>query len=224
MNKQTGTWPEPEVEFNHSLSSIQKELKAPKNQYNKFGGYNYRNCEDIVEAVKKIMPIGAIVSLSDEIIQIGERYYIKSTAIYRYFGLTAYSSGYAREPLSKKGMDESQITGAASSYARKYALNGLFMIDDTKDADSKDNSSDECISKPCVIKPQSIFRFDQKKHDPEEELEPNRDEKVRELKLLIEEKKISNEWVKKSLDKLGAKSIDDLMNEHVMKMISHINK
>lgn len=123
------------------LLNIQKELKAPKSQYNSFGKYNYRNCEDILEAVKPLCAReGACLTISDDVVQIGERYYIRATT-------TLYDSetgevinhvtAYAREEAEKKGMDGSQVTGAASSYARKYALNGLFNIDDTKDADSE---------------------------------------------------------------------------------------
>lgn len=116
---------------------VQNELKAPKGQFNKFGNYKYRSCEDIVESVKPILKkYGIMLNLSDEIVLIGERYYIKAVA-----GLTdgtevIQSVAYAREPQDLKGMSESQITGTASSYARKYALNGLLAIDDTKDPDT----------------------------------------------------------------------------------------
>lgn len=121
------------------LSAIQSELKAPKSQYNSFGKYNYRNCEDILEAVKPLCAKYKAVSvMGDEVIQIGERYYIKSTA--RLIDLESdgvvENTAYAREEAEKKGMDGSQVTGASSSYARKYALNGLFAIDDTKDSDT----------------------------------------------------------------------------------------
>jgi hypothetical protein len=128
---------EPTFETVHDvLHHIQKNLKAPKSNHNKFGGYNYRSCEDIVEAAKLIMPPGATLVILDDIRQVGERYYVQATAVLSYKGAVIEGSAYAREPENKKGSDESQITGAASSYARKYALNGLFMIDDTKDADA----------------------------------------------------------------------------------------
>ena len=120
------------------LKAIQTELKAPKNQHNKFGGYNYRSCEDILEALKPILAkVGAVVTIEDEITMIGDRYYIKATA---WFTDTEskdriFNTAYAREEESKKGMDGSQVTGASSSYARKYALNGMFAIDDNKDSD-----------------------------------------------------------------------------------------
>lgn len=116
------------------LLEIQKALKAPKSQYNEFGGYAYRSCEDILAAVKPLL--GDVpLTLHDEIVLIGERYYIKATATF-WSQPPVETVGWAREAASKKGMDESQITGAASSYARKYALNGLFAIDDIKDADT----------------------------------------------------------------------------------------
>ena len=123
------------------LLEIQVELKAPKNQYNSFGNYSYRSCEDILEAVKPLCKKhGCVLTLSDTVKQIGDRYYIEATAML--FDAESAemisATASAREPQTKKGSDESQITGAASSYARKYALNGLFDIDDTKDADAED--------------------------------------------------------------------------------------
>lgn len=121
-----------------NLLQIQSELKAPKGQYNSFGKYKYRSCEDILEAAKPICAkYGVILTLSDELVNIGERYYIKATAMLTDDeGNSESVTAYAREEETKKGMDGSQITGTASSYARKYALNGLFLIDDTKDADT----------------------------------------------------------------------------------------
>lgn len=121
------------------LHDVQQKLHAPKGQTNNFGKYKYRSCEDIVEAVKPLLAEhGACLILSDELVNIGDRYYIKSDAILSVGGtIECRAHGYARETETRKGMDESQITGTASSYARKYALNGLFAIDDTKDADSE---------------------------------------------------------------------------------------
>lgn len=127
------------------LLSIQTELKAPKSQYNKFGGYNYRNCEDILEALKPLLKQhNATVLLTDEIENIGDRFYVRATATFINIesGEKVTVSALAREELSKKGMDSSQVTGSTSSYARKYALNGLFCIDDTKDADMLNNSKE----------------------------------------------------------------------------------
>ncbi len=122
------------------LLNIQNELKAPKSQYNAFGKYKYRNAEDILESVKPLcFKYKATLTLSDEIVLIGERYYVKATATLtdnEKPELKIWTTAYAREEESKKGMDGSQVTGASSSYARKYALNGLFNIDDTKDSDS----------------------------------------------------------------------------------------
>ncbi|HRF88905.1 MAG TPA: ERF family protein [Pseudomonadales bacterium] len=127
-----------------ALHDIQKKLKVGKNNNNSFGGYNYRTCADILEAVKTLLPDGFFVTLSDEIVLIGDRYYIKATArLMSGNGEIYESTAFARESFSKKGMDDSQITGSASSYARKYALNGLFAIDDTKDADGMDNTLHE---------------------------------------------------------------------------------
>lgn len=125
------------------LSNIQIELKAPKNQFNKFGGYKYRNCEDILEAVKPICHKNRTsLTLDDELVLLGDRYYIRAAAkLYDWDSeITITTSALARETSAKKGMDESQITGSASSYARKYALNGLFNIDDTKDMDTNETA------------------------------------------------------------------------------------
>ena len=130
--------------IHQKLIAIQTELKAPKSQFNKFGGYNYRNCEDILEAVKPLCAKHDVMPLlSDEIVMIGERYYVKGIAKITDGKDEIVTTAFARESVDKKGMDESQITGSASSYARKYALNGLFCIDDTKDADFMDNSQNK---------------------------------------------------------------------------------
>lgn len=134
------------------LLTIQCRLKAPKNQYNSFGNYNYRSCEDIQEGVKPLLEeVKATLVVGDELVLIGDRYYIKATAriIDTENGESIENTSYAREELSKKGMDSSQITGSASSYARKYALNGLFCIDDVKDSDSQ---------KPNVDKPTNDYK------------------------------------------------------------------
>jgi hypothetical protein len=128
-----------ETSVQAKLAAIQQELKAPKGQTNSFGKYKYRSCEDILEAVKPLLQ-GASLVLSDQIEAIGGRIYVRAEAVLSFGGHSVSAMAYAREPEVKKGMDESQITGAASSYARKYALNGLFCIDDTKDADTMDNS------------------------------------------------------------------------------------
>lgn len=123
-----------------NLNKIQKELKVSKGQFNSFGNYKYRSCEDILEVVKPLLG-QTVLTISDEMVQLGDRYYVKATVTLTEGVEKISVSAYARESLDKKGMDSAQITGAASSYARKYALNGLFCIDDTKDADTQDNSS-----------------------------------------------------------------------------------
>lgn len=131
------------------LVKVQSELRAPKSQYNNFGKYAYRNCEDILEALKPLLnEVKALVNISDEVVLIGERYYIKATVkfIDAETGEVVEASAMAREEETKKGMDASQLTGSTSSYARKYALNGLFAIDDTKDSDST-NTHDKGESK-----------------------------------------------------------------------------
>lgn len=125
------------------LLQVQSELKAPKGQYNAFGKYNYRNCEDILEAAKPLLKKNGLTLLIEDSVEIvQERYYIKAECrlVDIETGEIITTSALARESLEKKGMDASQVTGATSSYARKYALNGLFLIDDTKDADHYDNS------------------------------------------------------------------------------------
>jgi len=128
-----------------NLVKIQAELKAPKGQFNAFGKYKYRNAEDIIEAVKPILnKYGTALVISDEVVQVGDRIYFKATATLLDGTENSISvSGWAREEESKKGMDASQISGSSSSYARKYALNGLFAIDDTKDSDSTNEHKDE---------------------------------------------------------------------------------
>lgn len=127
--------------FQEKVVAVQSELKAPKGQYNSFGKYNYRSCEDILEGVKPLLnKYGLYLTIDDAVELIGDRYYIKATATIFDGDNCISTSAYAREPLEKKGVDASQVTGATSSYARKYALNGLLCIDDTKDADSVESN------------------------------------------------------------------------------------
>ena len=131
------------------LIKIQSELKAPKNQFNNFGKYKYRSAEDILEAVKPLTAEqGCVLTLTDDIVCIEGRFYVKATAtISNSKGQTVFVNGWAREEETKKGLDASQLTGSCSSYARKYALNGLFLIDDTKDADT-DEHQKQTTAKP----------------------------------------------------------------------------
>lgn len=147
------------------LSEIQKELKAPKSQFNKFGNYKYRNQEDILEAVKKLLN-GLVLTISDDATQLGDRFYIKATASITDGENTISVTAYAREPDEQKGMSDPQLSGSTSSYARKYALNGLFLIDDTKDPDTDEytekttgKSAPEKSTKPLFVK----------KEDPKQE-------------------------------------------------------
>lgn len=140
------------------LGLIQRKLDAPKNQRNMFVNYNYRSCEDILAALKPLLEeTKTYLLLSDEIVMIGSRYYIRATATLSNAEQSISVSAYAREAENKKGMDESQITGASSSYARKYALNGLFCIDDTRDADATYTHEKEV---------KSVFPGKQRSNDP----------------------------------------------------------
>ena len=143
------------MEFIEKIVAIQSELKAPKGQYNSFGKYNYRSCEDILEGVKPLLTKhGLVLTIQDSIDLIGDRFYVKATATITDGKEQLSTSAYARESLDKKGMDASQVTGATSSYARKYALNGLLAIDDTKDADTMDNSK-----KPVQQTQESVYNW-----------------------------------------------------------------
>lgn len=124
-------------ELLQKLVDVQGKLKAPKGQYNNFGKYKYRSCEDILEAVKPLLvERGLLLTIKDEVLMVGERYYIRAIAAITDGTNSIEAVAFAREEETKKGMDSSQVTGAASSYARKYALNGLFCIDDNKDSDT----------------------------------------------------------------------------------------
>lgn len=132
---------EEKTTFHQKVIRLQSELKAPKGQYNSFGKYSYRSCEDILEGVKPLLSkYELVLTIEDTIVQIGERYYVKATATLTDGTSTIHTKAYARESEEKKGMDSSQVTGATSSYARKYALNGLFCIDDTKDTDTQESA------------------------------------------------------------------------------------
>ena len=150
------------------LLAVQSELKAPKGQYNSFGKYKYRSCEDIVEAVKPILAkYKALIMLDDEIVEIAGRFYVKATA--RFLdcesGDSTGVSAYAREDESKKGMDGAQVTGATSSYARKYALNGLLAIDDTKDADATNTHGKDEPAIPVHMCDRCKLTIEAKKHN-----------------------------------------------------------
>lgn len=131
-------------EFIKKVSEIQTKLKAPKSQFNKFGNYAYRNCEDILEALKPLLNgSGLVLTVTDEIVEVGGRVYVKATSTITDGENSLSNSALAREAEEQKGMNDAQITGSSSSYARKYSLNGLFLIDDTKDADATNTHGKE---------------------------------------------------------------------------------
>lgn len=175
------------------LSEVQKKLNVPKNNYNEFGKFNYRSCEDIVEAVKPLLAEnGLTMTISDELVMVGDRYYIKANVaiIDIETGEKHEVTAYAREAEQKKGMDESQITGASSSYARKYALNGMFAIDDTKDADAMETETKK-----------------QTKKTTQEQIKA---ETIDEIMAAINENEKAREYVKELLKKAGYKGWNGL--------------
>jgi len=189
-----------------TLINIQQHLKCNKSQYNSFGQYHYRSCEDILEAVKPLLAENeCVLTLSDDIVAVGDRIYVKATAILakgdQEIGVTAY----AREEEKKKGMDGAQITGSASSYARKYALNGLFCIDDTKDADYNNQMFDDA-------------KGDKKKDEPKNETDY----------LSEYQKKIINDYPAKTKDWIkkhyGIGTIDLLTKKQASEIIKQIKK
>lgn len=138
----------------NALHKVQQQLKVPKDKCNTFGGFNYRSCESILEAVKKLLEeTGATLCLSDEVKEIGGEKYIQATAMFICGGGMIQTTAYAREEKTKKGMDAAQITGACSSYARKYALNGLFAIDDAKDPDMDEYQKQTRQAQPKKVEP-----------------------------------------------------------------------
>lgn len=176
-----------------ALNYIQSNLKAPKGQFNSFGKYHYRSCEDILEGVKPhLKETNTCLVISDEIVTIGEHNYIKATAtLYGADGGAVANSAFAKEPLEKKGMDPSQITGATSSYARKYALNGLFCIDDTKDADTDAYTANTTQTKAKAKAPETNT---------------------------IREKRIKEEYLKSITQQMGIKQINPkLISEYINK-------
>lgn len=203
------------------LRNAQVELKAPKNQYNSFGKYKYRNAEDIMEAVKPInQKHGLTLTISDEIAAVGNRVYVKATATLTDGTDIIVNCAYAREEESKKGMDGSQVTGASSSYARKYALNGLYLIDDTKDADTDEqrNEQEARSKKQNVSKQQNLTQ------------EPNEQERIQSVrnsiakltKLLIDEYGGSSDQVQKYIEKVTGKPIKEVDYDTALDIIKKL--
>lgn len=188
------------------LMTIQQELKAPKGQKNNFGNYRYRSCEDILEAVKPLLKeTKTVLTITDELIQIGERYYIKAIATLSNTEEEKQISNiaYARESENKKGMDDSQVTGATSSYARKYALNGLFCIDDTKDADTDEYTEQNNLA---------------------EEDKKISSRLAESLMLSIKNNNIQEEQVKAVLAKYNYKEISEIMSSKYPSIIQEFQK
>ena len=191
------------------LLNIQNELKVPKKQFNKFGNFNFRNCEDIMEAVKPICKkYNAVLVVSDKIIAIGERYYVEASAVLydienedKIQGqMFICNTAYAREENEKKGMDGSQLTGAASSYARKYALNGLFNIDDTKDNDSISQEEHEYQEQTIIPKLATG------------------------LQLAIEQNGFNESFVSAVLGGFGYTTVEEIKNKDYLKIVEQFKK
>ena len=163
------------MELIQKLLKIQKELKAPKSQWNSFGKYHYRNLEDILEAIKPLLD-DCVLTISDDIVHIGERYYVKVTAKISDGKDSIESSAFAREIETKTGFDVAQLTGSASTYARKYALNGLFCIDDTKDADGTDKHEPvrPPVTVPTGVKPLTPPKLPVQPQQPTPPISPER--------------------------------------------------
>lgn len=197
------------MSVHEKLMKVQSQLKAPKNQFNSFGKYNYRSCEDILEGLKPILAeVGAIVLLYDAIVQVGDRYYVQATAKFVDIesGDSVQTTAFAREDADKKGMDLAQVTGSVSSYARKYALNGLFCIDDAKDSDATNQHGKE-QPKPTVVKPNTITPAQQKKIFAEASERGLTPETVKALVYKLYQGKI------KSTSELTPAQMDELLKE-----------
>ena len=193
------------LSFAEKLVAIQSELKAPKSQRNDFGKYNYRSCEDIFEAVKPLLAkYGVVLVCSDDLVEVGGRNYVKATATLTNVGddkASIHNCAYAREEETKKGMDGSQITGASSSYARKYALNGLFLIDDTRDSDVTNTHGKEVPEK-------------------EEKKETKSGGKVTERQMELIKKLVPDENWKAMLDWAGVEKLEDMSMQKASELIA----
>lgn len=195
------------------LQAVQASLKAPKNQYNKFGDYHYRNCEDIQEAAKPLLKeVKAALVVGDELVLIGDRYYIKATAAFIdcESAERVENTAYARESQEKKGMDASQVTGSTSSYARKYALNGLFCIDDVKDTDNQDNTGNKTVKASSKTPPSAKSPDTQRGKAPAEKVTKPM---IESIKSLIEKYSLKGAKMEKILASYRIKDISEMTTE-----------
>lgn len=199
---------EEKLNLTQRLLNAQSELKAPKGQYNNFGKYKYRSAEDILEAVKPInAKHGVLLTITDEPVLVGDWHYIKATATITDGTESIVVTAYARESLNKKGMDDSQITGTASSYARKYALNGLYLIDDTKDADTDEyrNQGNKAPASKSATKAEignlkkEIIAFSNLMKEQGKDVKP---EQVEQTLNITDYTKLNSEDVKEAVNKL----------------------
>lgn len=199
---------EEQMGFWEKVGAIQTELKAPKGQRNNFGNYNYRSCEDIFEAVKPLLAkYGLILTCGDEIVEIGGRVYVKATAILKDgVGGEIRNVAFAREEENVKGQSQSQVTGASSSYARKYALNGLFLIDDTRDADVTNTHGKEV---PEVKK---------------EEKKEEKSGKISERQIELIKKLVSDDKWQAMLEWAGVEKIEDMSMQKASELIASKTK
>ena len=199
---------EEKLNLTQRLLNAQSELKAPKGQYNNFGKYKYRSAEDILEAVKPInAKHGVLLTITDEPVLVGDWHYIKATATITDGTESIVVTAYARESLNKKGMDDSQITGTASSYARKYALNGLYLIDDTKDADTDEyrNQGNKAPASKSATQAEignlkkEIIAFSKLMNEQGKDVKP---EQVEQTLNITDYAKLNSEDVKEAVNKL----------------------
>lgn len=209
-----------------NLIDIQSKLKAPKGQYNSFGKYRYRSCEDILEAVKPLLrDAGCTLTITDDIITVQNRIYVKATATIKDAeGNTESVTAFAREPEGKKGMDESQVTGTASSYARKYALNGLFLIDDTKDADTDENRNESEGRAAQQSKQQSRQKPQQEPRqepDPEPQQEFTDNARLAQINVI---KAAFGDNLPRLLAQFKVKSLDQMTDKQLAWTMNYINQ
>jgi len=209
-----------------NLIDIQSKLKAPKGQYNSFGKYRYRSCEDILEAVKPLLrDAGCTLTITDDIITVQNRIYVKATATIKDAeGNTESVTAFAREPEGKKGMDESQVTGTASSYARKYALNGLFLIDDTKDADTDENRNEREGRAAQQSKQQSRQKPQQEPRqepDPEPKQEFTDNARLANINVI---KAAFGDNLPRLLAQFKVKSLDQMTDKQIAWTMNYINQ